>query len=620
MEHLSPQQAKKLLNQIPNKNKKEKLEIYQQVFSTPPYHNSLELDPDGAFHQEYTQLAERFGDSESVFAAWRDFLKLYERDTTNFDKVYNQAIKVFGQKQNPVSYLNLQLLKSGNLFHSGSVKEAVELIKLGLEKAKQLENKDLIFEYYFYMVGIVSENWKDRIRYAKEALRYVTPKNQERAWRLEGNIACQSFKYYEARDVFMKLEKWALHQQNKYLLQYSYMGMQRAISMGLADERLQKADYPELEQAMKEYVQKGITLAKEMGNLEYITQAYSRLANFYNNFEQPKEAIHHYELALQLAEQYGCRKDLEKDNYLHLYENSKLTGDFEKALQAFEKYTALKEEMYSVETQNKIAELNTTFEAEKREEEIVRLKKENELLDTIKAQKEELEQLNLTKDRIFAIIGHDMRRPVLAFRGIGKKINYLLKKQDYATLIRLGNEIEQEALALNQLTDNLLTWAILQKNMLSYRPQSVKIANIVSEISALFENTAKEKGIAISLSIPSQITAYADVNALYIIVRNLLGNAIKYTSKGDKVNITAKAHPQYTQLQITDTGVGIPQEKLKSIFRLQKDKSTVGTQGEKGTGLGLHLIHELVKLNSGRIKVNSKLEKGTTFKISLPTN
>ncbi|MGB1242934.1 MAG: hypothetical protein ACPG49_10460, partial [Chitinophagales bacterium] len=91
MKHLSSQEAKTLLSQIPNKNKKERFGIYQQVFSTPPYHNSLELDPDGAFHEEYTQLVEEFGDRESVFKAWRDFVMLYTNDKINFSKVYNRG-------------------------------------------------------------------------------------------------------------------------------------------------------------------------------------------------------------------------------------------------------------------------------------------------------------------------------------------------------------------------------------------------------------------------------------------------------------------------------------------------------------------------------------------------
>ncbi|MEZ4887507.1 MAG: tetratricopeptide repeat-containing sensor histidine kinase [Chitinophagales bacterium] len=618
MEHLNPQQAKKLLSQIPSKTKQERFKIYQQVFSTPPYHNSLELDPDGAFHEEYTQLAEEFGDRESVFKAWREIIMLYLNDTTNFSQVYNRAMMVFEQEQDVVYRLELQLSKTQHLFGLGRVHEAVELLDLGLEAAKYLENKSLIFDHYYYMSAIVSENREDRIRYAKEALNYVTSKNQIRAWILEGDTTVQEFKYYEAREAYGKLEEWAVQENNEYILLYAYMGVQRAISIAALDKRVNRAEYSKLEQVMREYLHKGIALAKELGSLQNITETCSYMANFYYNCGRFNDAIHHYERTLAFAKQYGCRKDIEKDDYFQLYDCNKKIGNFEKALEAYEKYTALKEEMYSVETQNKIAELNTTFEAEKREEEIARLTKENELLETIKAQKEKLEQLNLTKDQIFSIIGHDMRKPAIAFRGIGRKVNYLLKKQDYPTLIRLGNKIEQEALALNQLTDNLLNWAILQKDVLSYHPQSVNIAAIVCEIGELFDNMAKEKNIELLTDIDSNLTVYANENALRVIVRNLLDNALKFTSNGGKVNITAFAVDSNIQLQISDTGVGISPEKLPHIFLLQKDKSTQGTAGEKGTGMGLYLINELVQFNKGIIEVFSQLGSGTSFKVLLP--
>ena len=618
MEHLNPQQAKTLLAQIPNKNKQERFEIYQQVFSTPPYHNSLELDPDGAFHEEYTQLAEELGDRENVFKAWKDFVILYEDDEVKYSKVYNQAMLALEQEQDVIYCLRLQRLKAKHLFILGKVKQAVELLKMGLESTKCLGDNELIFDYYYFISCIVSENREDRIRYSKEALRYVTPAKQITAWMLEGDMAVQELKHYEAKKVYSKIEEWTIQGNNKYNLQFVYIGMQQAISIAGVDARVDKTEYPKLEQTMKEYVKKDIALAKELGNWQNIAESHLRMANFYNNFGQHKEAIHHYEIALAFAEQYGCRKDFEKDIYFYLYENSKKIGDFQKALQAHEKYTALKEEMYTLETQNKIAELNTTFEAEKREEEIARLKKETELLDTIKAQNLQLAQLNQTKDRIFSIIAHDMRKPAITFRGIARKVSYLLKKQDYQTLNRISSEIEQDALALHQLTDNLLHWAILQKDVLAYHPQTLNLSHIVTETSALFQRVATEKNIVCSNDVPNHLQVHADADALSIIVRNLIDNAIKYTSNGGKVSITAQTTPQGIQLQISDTGKGIPQDKLKDIFLLQKDKSTVGTAGEKGTGLGLHLTHELVKLNKGIIKVVSQLGKGTTCKIVFP--
>lgn len=235
------------------------------------------------------------------------------------------------------------------------------------------------------------------------------------------------------------------------------------------------------------------------------------------------------------------------------------------------------------------------------------------------AQHQQLQKLNKIKDHIFAIIGHDLRKPAIAFRGITKKVNYLLQKQDYKTLSQLGNTIEEEALALNKLTDNLLNWALMQKNVMPYNPSIVRLSDIIDENFQLFKNTAIEKKLNLSSDISPHVQVYADRGAVNTIFRNLLDNAIKYTDTDGEVEIFAVESDTGVKIHIKDTGIGIPAEKLPYIFHLQNNKSEEGTAGEKGTGLGLHLVHELVKLNKGSLGVASRVGKGTSFELILPT-
>ncbi len=234
-------------------------------------------------------------------------------------------------------------------------------------------------------------------------------------------------------------------------------------------------------------------------------------------------------------------------------------------------------------------------------------------------QNKQLQQLNNVKDRIFAIIGHDLRKPALAFRGITKKVNYLLQKQDFKTLSAFGSTIEAEALALNKLTDNLLNWALMQKNIMPYHPNTLRVADVVEENVHLFKKMAKDKDLSLVSKVPIELQVFADRNALHTIVRNLIDNAIKYTPVGGKVEIEAEDTIEGVRIQVRDTGVGIPKEKLHDIFLLNQDKSEAGTAGEKGTGLGLHLVQELVKLNKGSLDVASRVGEGTAFKVILPS-
>ncbi len=230
----------------------------------------------------------------------------------------------------------------------------------------------------------------------------------------------------------------------------------------------------------------------------------------------------------------------------------------------------------------------------------------------------QLQQLNQTKDHIFSILGHDLRKPIIAFRGISQKVNYLIDKQDYATLNLLGEEIERDADNLNKLTDNLLNWALTQKGLLSYDPEELNLAEIAVETTSIFERVISEKKLSLNFDINPQIWVLADQNALMTILRNLVDNAIKYTPIGGQINLSASLQEEGVHIKVKDSGVGISSDKLDRIFLLEKNKSEKGTSGEKGVGLGLHLIYELIQLNKGKIDVKSTLQKGTTFNVFLP--
>lgn len=236
----------------------------------------------------------------------------------------------------------------------------------------------------------------------------------------------------------------------------------------------------------------------------------------------------------------------------------------------------------------------------------------------IENQKEELEYSNQTKDRIFAILGHDLRKPAISFRGITKKVNFLLKKERYEQLNELGEEIESNAVRLNSMLDNLLHWALTQKGMGSNNPTKIAAVKIVQRIVETFRTTAKKKGIQLICEVGDGVELYADKNALTTIIRNLVDNALKYTEQGGRLTIIAEEQATMAKISIADTGLGISSEKLDRIFDLYQNKSERGTASEKGTGLGLHLVFELVRLNQGRIEVESALGLGTTFSVFLP--
>ena len=227
-------------------------------------------------------------------------------------------------------------------------------------------------------------------------------------------------------------------------------------------------------------------------------------------------------------------------------------------------------------------------------------------LTQIRAQEKSLKELNSTKDRLFAIIGHDLRKPALEFRGIQSKVNYLVKKNDFSKLEKLGVSLEKSALSLNNMLDNLLNWAHQQRGVVSYN------------LTEFFEDLTQSKNICIVNTISNDTSIQADSSAFKVIIRNLLDNAIKFTPEKGVITLSETLIPETVTIEVNDTGVGMDEAKLNSIFDLTNTKRTKGTQGEIGSGIGLSLVKEFVAINKGDITVQSSLNNGTSFYVTFP--
>jgi signal transduction histidine kinase len=149
-------------------------------------------------------------------------------------------------------------------------------------------------------------------------------------------------------------------------------------------------------------------------------------------------------------------------------------------------------------------------------------------------------------------------------------------------------------------------------------PESIDLNPIVSENIALFSETSKKKSIMVVNEITSESRVFADPNHINLVIRNLLSNALKFTEGGGKVTFRASNIQGQCEISIADSGVGIAEDKLEDLFDINPDKGQVGTEGEKGTGLGLPLCKDFIEKNNGEIKVESMPGKGTTFFVKLP--
>lgn len=269
-------------------------------------------------------------------------------------------------------------------------------------------------------------------------------------------------------------------------------------------------------------------------------------------------------------------------------------------------------------TQRKQYELELLNAKRKSEELLIQLSNANsELTNNIQViaeQSYELEKLNATKDKFFSIVAHDLKSPLSSLKMFLSLLIDDFDSFNKDNILTISKELSDSVDSTIKMADNLITWAMVQMGESQYNEEILKVKDITSNIFDVYQNVALKKGINVSYSVDDALSVIGDKNQIEFVIRNLVNNAIKFTNENGFVSLTAKSIPNgLVQISVSDSGVGISDEYKKELFSISKKKSTNGTAGEKGTGLGLMLSFEFIKLNGGQIEIESSLGKGTTF-------
>lgn len=230
----------------------------------------------------------------------------------------------------------------------------------------------------------------------------------------------------------------------------------------------------------------------------------------------------------------------------------------------------------------------------------------------------EIKTLLAHREKLFSIVAHDLRGPI----GNLAPIMDLILSQPGLNLDESNRALlessRQDVIETVKMLEDLLLWANHQRNRLEFEFQSHDLTYLVRSQLPVWSTMAKNKQIEIQVQMPEQAFAYFDYNSVKTIMRNLVGNAIKFSKAGGQILISIQPGIESTYVNIKDQGVGIAPENLNRIFNTAEHFTTYGTNGEKGSGLGLLLCKELVERNGGDIGVESELGKGSNFFFTLP--
>ena len=385
----------------------------------------------------------------------------------------------------------------------------------------------------------------------------------------------------------------------------------------------------------------------------------------------------YFEQSLEFALELGNPKIILK-NYHNIFTNYSLIREKTNNLNYvllelafFKKWAYLNDSLYQDQTSERILELEKQYETEKKNNQINLLEKEKQLAEDklkigqvqrkylfifvvlilmvlgffiysfsyykrmthllqkqsrrimnqqahITRQNEQLQKAVSTQNKLFSIMAHDLRSPLISLSNISKLINLYLRNNRYKDAGELSRQLDRKNDHLLELTDNLLSWTKSQSENFTPVLEKVELAQIVSECFKIYKPVSSDKEITLSYKNDHECLSLADRNMLLTVLRNLINNAIKFTPRKGRIEIFCQHASGMAKITVRDNGIGIPKNKLETIFQVDINNMQDGTEGEKSSGLGLSVCKEFVEIMGGSIYVESEENAGSSFTFTIP--
>jgi signal transduction histidine kinase len=231
---------------------------------------------------------------------------------------------------------------------------------------------------------------------------------------------------------------------------------------------------------------------------------------------------------------------------------------------------------------------------------------------------ERLARSDATKDKLLSVIAHDLRGPIGGMASLLDTIAADKEGMSSEELDELLEAMRSASRNTSQLLENLLAWSRAQRDELPFAPERVILLPVAEECAEVFGLSAKDKGIEMLISVDERLAARADRDHLKTLLRNLISNAVKFSTRGGRVEVEGSAVEGGTLISVRDEGIGMDAERLEALFIPGAMRSRSGTANERGSGLGCILCKEIVDLHGGRIEVRSEVGKGSVFSVFLP--
>ncbi|MCD4695611.1 MAG: tetratricopeptide repeat-containing sensor histidine kinase [Bacteroidales bacterium] len=602
--------------------------------------------------------------------SWKEAELIYEKALVYFD-----SISILTEEKYLIKSEIMLDLASIYLVYSAKYSSSLDLLIKVKKKAENSNDTTLLIRAN-YILGLnyrFLEEYKKSLDNLNTSIHYSRANNDTisliSAINEKANVYLYCSDLEESENL--RLEALKLARQIKYSFGINY------VSNDLALLFVEKGEYNKA----LEYFLLVYKYGKEIDSKRYICVSAINMADVYVKLKEYDSALYYYKISGNIAQKLGLR-DINLEVYQSLSELYNLKGEYRNAYHHQKKYLGLKDSIYNSEKEKQIAEISTKYESEKKEKENKMLKQQNtiqelklekgeskflyaliiagiivvfiiviasvlyksnlrkkrtnkelkrkneqitlqkdqliETLHSLSKREKELEEANITKDKFFSIIAHDIKNPFSSILGFSK-----LLKEDIDNLNRKEQKkyaeiISESSENLFKLLENLLQWSRAQTNKIEFNPEIFNLPDLLFSNIGIYKNAAIRKEIKIITDFNSRVEVFADKGMADVVIRNLLSNAIKFTKKKGRIEISVIENIDNVQIGIIDNGVGIKQSEIAKLFRIDSMVKSAGTENEMGTGLGLNICKEFVKRNKGEIWVESLENNGSRFFFTLP--
>ncbi len=652
-----------LSNLLRSSSDKEKIAILFSQALVLQYNNPSQAI---SYANQVNELATKLNDADALAKNFQLVGSIYfSSGAFNKSKEnYTQALNYYAQTKNEKAKADINYAIASINYAQGNMLIAVEGYLIGLRYYEEVNDKVGMLSTLSNLGSIYAKqnNFTKSIEYNLRALKlYEESSDKFRTvvvFDNIGNIYLRQGNYKKAKEYF-----------TKSLKVYTELNNNAGVSSTLNKLGNIESKLDEEEDAILFY-KRSLQISEDLKMQVLTVSNLNYLGESYFNLRQYESAIACYKQAMNIAKGIGLKIELDVA-YQGLADIYKITKETGKAQTFSALSSEMKDSLFNDSVVKKLADVTLSYESEKKQTQIellskeqsiresellrerqirniftaalsiliivflvlvyffiqnkriaknlVKQKNELELKNTsILEQTEKLNQLNTVKDRFFSIISHDLRNNLTTMKLYFDLISH--PEYEESDNKEITKNISSSVENTIDLLENLLIWASAQIKGVPIHIQKLNIHSITQENINLLNSASSQKHIEINNEITEDVTAYGDMDMIRLVLRNLIANAIKFTSENGIIKIKSGIKNNVCQISIIDNGVGISKSSMERLFNQHLNPTTKGTGNEKGTGLGLILCKDFIERNNGKIWVESEEGKGSTFTFELPIN